>query len=155
MMPLIRRQRGFTLVSAIFILVVLAALAAAITVVSTTQQIGSADDVQGAQAFQAARAGIEWGIYQVQSTPAYNFGHTSTNGNLRVCPPNPSSFVAPAPRLSGFTITVRCVAYSDGATGGPTVYQIQSTACNRPSGGNCPGTSGGANYIERRLQVTL
>ena len=36
---------------------VLAALAAFVMIVSTTQQVGSALDVQGARAYQAARAG--------------------------------------------------------------------------------------------------
>jgi Tfp pilus assembly protein PilX len=68
-------SRGFAIVSAIFILVVLAALGAFIVNVSTNQQIGSTLDLQGVRAYQAARAGIEWGIYQVQATPAYNFSY--------------------------------------------------------------------------------
>ena len=71
----VHRSRGFALVSAIFLLVVLAALGAFIAVVSTTQQIGSALDLQGAKAYQAARAGIEWGSYQVWAlNPARNTG---------------------------------------------------------------------------------
>ena len=69
-------SRGFAIVSAIFILVVLGALGAFIVNVSTNQQIGSALDIQGVRAYQAARAGVEWGIYQVQATPAYNFSYT-------------------------------------------------------------------------------
>ncbi|OGA26378.1 MAG: hypothetical protein A3I01_01835 [Betaproteobacteria bacterium RIFCSPLOWO2_02_FULL_65_24] len=134
------KLRGFTLVSAIFLLVVLAALGAAILVVSTTQQIGSALDVQGARAYQAARAGVEWG--------AYKWLRSSSCGAL-------TSFTFPsAPTLAGITVTVTCTAYPDG-NGGPTVYEIQSTACNQPSGGNCPNALPGSNYIERRLKVTL
>jgi len=35
------------------------------------------------------------------------------------------------------------------------VYEIQSTACNQPSAGDCPNAAPGANYVERRLKVTL
>lgn len=136
-------QRGFTMVTAIFILVVMVALAAAITMISTSQQLGSAMDIQGAKAYQAARAGIEWGVYQ-----------RNRGGS---CAASTSFTLAPA-TLSDFTITVTCETFTD-ASGGPTVYRITSSACNRPgSGGTCPNTDAGgpgANYVERRLQVTI
>jgi MSHA biogenesis protein MshP len=149
--------RGFALVSAIFILVVLAALGAFILNISTNQQIGSALDVQGVRAYQAARAGIEWGLFQVQSTAAYNFSYGTTlplavgnaNPNLRSCAnvtPNPSSF-----DVFGFSVTVACAVATDGS-GGPTIYSLTSTAC-LPAGGTCPNTSPGNLYVERRLTV--
>jgi MSHA biogenesis protein MshP len=145
-------QRGFTIVSAIFILVVLAALAAFIAVISTTQQIGSALDVQGARAYQAAKAGIEWGTYQVwSSSPA------SRPVASAACPIAPGltttvTFPAAASTLSAFSVTVTCTAKPDGS-GGPTVFAITATACN--SGGACPGAVGNAGYIERQITVTL
>jgi len=160
MRPTLKRLRGFAIVSAIFILVVLAALGAFILNVFTTQQIGSTIDVLGARAYQAARAGIEWGVYRVQSTVAYNFGYTSTNANLRACPAAVASFVPAATTMSGFVITVTCAATAD-PTGGPTIYAIVSTACNQPNAGwaaatvACPNPNPGALYIERRLEVTF
>ena len=59
------RQPGFTIVSAIFLLVVLALLGAFIVNLSTTQNVTSAQDIQGSRAYHAARAGLEWGLYQV------------------------------------------------------------------------------------------
>ncbi len=152
--------RGFAIVSAIFILVVLAALGAFIVNISSSQQIGSALDVQGVRAYHAARAGIEWGLYQVQSTPAYNFSYGNVpplevgkaNPNDRSCAnvsPNPSSF-----DVFGFSVTVSCAAHDDGATGGPTIYMITSTAC-LPAGSICPNASPGSLYIERRLDVSF
>ena len=158
------RPRGFAIVSAIFILVVLGALGAFIVNISTNQQTGSALDIQGVRAYQAARAGIEWGIYQVQATPAYNFSYGtpavavgSANPNTRLCPASPTSFVPAAPALAGFTVTVTCIATVDLVNGGPTVYTLQSTACNRPAAGACPPAvpAPGADYIERRIEVTL
>lgn len=164
MRPPAKLMRGFAIVSAIFLLVVLGALGAFIVNVSTTQQIGSALDVQGVRAYQAARAGVEWGIYQVQATPAYNFSYGtpavavgSANPNTRGCPASPSSFVPAAPTLTGFTVTVTCIATPDLINGGPTVYTIAATACNQPNaGGACPNTTNpGPSYIERRLDVIL
>lgn len=152
-----RSIRGFAIVSAIFILVVLAGLGAFIVNISANQQIGAALDTQGVRAYQAARAGLEWGLFRVQSTAAYNFGYTSTDPNTRACPAATTSFVPAAPTLAGFTVTVTCVATADpGGFGGPTVYALQSTACNQPNGGACPNTANPTSlYIERRLSVAF
>lgn len=130
-------QRGFTAISAIFILVVLTALGAFILSVGTSQQIGSALDVQGVRVYEAARSGIEWGLYQQLR------GGSCAASN---------SFVPVAPTLSSFTVTVTCTA-TPGTNGGPTTYQVQSTACNQPAGGACPNATPGSRYVERRLDV--
>jgi MSHA biogenesis protein MshP len=135
-----RTPRGFAILSAIFILVVLATLGAFILSVSSSQQMGSALDVQGARAYQAARAGIEWGLFrQLQQ------------GSCVAA----TSFVPPAATLTGFTVTVTCTAAVD-ANGGPTVYSLTSTACSEPNGGACPNTiNPGPLYVERRLEATF
>lgn len=133
-----RRQKGFALITAIFLLVVMAGLGGAIVSISTSQHAGSALDIQGTRAYHAARSGVEWGVYKVVNNSACFAA---------------SSFVPQAPTLSGFTVTVTCFS-SPGP--GITVYQIQSTACNQPSGaGICPGPGGSATYVERQIQVTL
>lgn len=133
-------QYGFTVVSAIFILVVLSALAAFIVNVSSSQQIGSAQDLLGVRAYQAARAGIEWGLYrQLQA------------GSCVAS----SSFTPAADTLAEFRVTVQCAPSVDG-NGGPTVYRLVSTACNQPDAGACPNTgSPGALYVERRIEVAF
>ncbi|MBI5861499.1 MAG: agglutinin biogenesis protein MshP [Rhodocyclales bacterium] len=158
-----RRMQGFAIVTAIFILVVLAALAAFIVSISTSQHIGAALDIQGVRAYQAARAGAEWGMYQIEATPAYNFSYGtpaaavgSANPNTRACPASPASFVPAAPTLAAFTVTVTCTATID-ANNGPTVFRVVSTACNQPAAGACPNAApaAGFDYIERRIEVTL
>lgn len=134
------RMRGFTAISALFILVVLTALGAFIINVSTGQQVGSALDVQGVRAYEAARSGVEWGLYR-----------QLRDGSCAAS----TSFTPPAPTLSAYTVTVRCEARA-GTNGGPTTYTVQSTACNQPDGGACPNTSNpGGRYLERRLDVTF
>jgi MSHA biogenesis protein MshP len=171
------KLHGFAIVTAIFILVVLAALGAFILNVFTNQQIGSALDVQGVRAYQAARAGIEWGLFKVQSSQKYNFSYgdgtevTPAVGAVdpsvtpvskvpsRVCPAPSTSFVpTTAPTLSGFTVTVTCQALTDAASG-PTVFKITATACNQPAAGSCPNTSSttppNSFYVERMLEVVF
>ncbi|MCF8177018.1 MAG: hypothetical protein K9J74_00775 [Sulfuritalea sp.] len=161
MRSLAKHVRGFAIVSAIFILVVLAALGAFIVNISTAQHIGSALDVQGVRAYHAARAGIEWGLHQVQATPAYNFGYTSTDPNTRTCPAATTSFAPTGATFSGFIVTVTCAENTD-TNNGPTIYDLVATACNQPVAGwtaatvACPNTTNpGALYIERRLSVTF
>ncbi len=145
-----KTTRGFAIVSAIFILVVLATLGAFILNISSSQQIGSALDVQGVRAYQAARAGVEWGLYR--QLPIQRASSTGTN-----CAANGTFPVF------GFTVTVACENPTAASTsGGPTVFTITSTACSQPNSSNqCPNTdtSGatvpGPLYIERRLTVTF
>jgi MSHA biogenesis protein MshP len=145
MRPVVTKLRGFAIVSAIFILVVLAVLGAFIVNISTSQQIGSALDVQGVRAYQAARTGIEWGLYR-----------QLRDGS---CPgaAAPTSFSPAAAMLSGFTITVTCSAVAD-THGGPTTYQLRSTACTEPNVAEprCPNTTNpGTLYIERSLDAVF
>ena len=157
-----RGQSGFSIVSAIFILVVLAALGAFMVTISTTQQISSALDVQGARAYQAARAGVEWGIYKVNSTNS--FSPNPALANSRACPASSTSFAFSlnASTLSSFSVTVYCtrVPVDDSPTNNPNnspaVYSIVAIACNQPSG--CPNENPStisANYIERRVEVSF
>lgn len=156
------RMQGFAIVTAIFILVVLAALGAFIVSISTNQQIGTALDIQGVRAYQAAKSGVEWGIYQVEATPAYNFSYGTpavavgnANPNTRACPASPASFAPAAPTLAGFTVTVTCAATVD-VNNGPTVFRVVSTACNQPAAGACPNNAPTSpDYVERRIEVTL
>ncbi len=133
------RQRGASLIAAIFLLVVIGALIAYLVTLSGLQQTSSALDVQGARAYQAARAGIEWGVYRALRDSACN-----------------SASFTPAADLAEFTVTVQCTAtaYTEVDATPKTIYSITSTACNRPAAGVCPGTVG-TNYVERQLQAIV
>jgi len=149
--PHMRSAKGFAVITAIVLLVVLAAFGAAIAVISSTAQVGSAMDVQSARAYQAARSGVEWAAYQVWNS-------SQSNRSTAQCPATASFKLPLAPTLSAFTVSVTCTKTQD-AAGGPTLFTIQSVACNMPNAaGNCPGAStsiGGLNYIERSVTLTL
>ncbi len=135
------RIAGFALVSAIFLLVVLSALAAFIVQISTKQQVAAGADVQSARAYQAAKAGIELALYYY----------------LRPSPSNCLSSYSGAltGSLSGFTVTVRCQGAGTNDENGTAIAlrRFVATACNQPASGNCPNPSPGANYIEREIAV--
>ncbi len=139
-----RKMCGFSLVSAIFLLVVLAALGIAMVTISTVQHQSSALDVQGTRAYQAARAGMEWGVYQKLQVPAY-CGAT-VNNNI-VLPAGTS--------LSGFTLTVVCTP-DNGLGLNINGAVIQATACNIPAGGACPNAApNSSDYVQRVVQARL
>ena len=145
-----RRCAGVGLVTAIFLLVVLAGLAVAMVGISGAQQSASVLDVQGARAYQAARAGIEWGLFQSLRNPAFVCG-------------GDTSFALPATStLRGFVVTVNCtqVAPPPGAPAGSAVAQprsvLRATACSLQSAnGSCPNPSNSADYVERQLMVII
>lgn len=126
--------RGFTIVAAIFLLIVLAALGAFVLTVSSAQHMSSTQDLQGARAYQAARSGIEWGAYQA----------------LRNASCSASTPLTLAGTLSSFTVTVTCASagwtYTE-AGKSVTLYQLTATASQ--------GTLGSATYVERQLQATV
>ena len=145
------RLRGFALPSAIFLLVILTALAAFMVHFSTTQSVTSAQDVQGARAYQAARAGIEWGLYGVlDPTNATVAAMVAPYGTGAQPWPNlPACANAPGLAIEGFTVAVGCIAYDYSEAGTNRrirVYRLVATASS--------GVAGTASYIEREVAVT-
>jgi MSHA biogenesis protein MshP len=129
-------QAGFALPTAIFLLVLLAALGAFALTISASQHTGAALDVQGERAYQAARAGIEWGLFQ-----------SARNGSCAT-----ATLTFAGTTLAAFTTTVSCSTSSVNEGGvAVSVDQITATACNQPS---CPNAAPGANYVERQIAVT-
>ena len=149
---LAHRARGFTLVSVVFILVVLTALGAALASVSMRQQMGSAAELESARALQAARAGLEWAAFQVLRNPA-------PPAAAPACPATTS--FSPA-GLGSFTVTITCTrtpgsgTVADGVTT-MAFFQLVANACNSPTSGACPSaaTAPSRTYVERQLSWTL
>jgi MSHA biogenesis protein MshP len=133
-------QRGVGLAAAIFLLLVIGALIAFLVKMSGLQHSTAALDLQGARAFQSARAGIEWGVYRA-------LRDNSCAG---------SSSFGLSGDLSDFTVTVLCsdTPYTEIDTTVKHVYSVIATACNRPVAGVCPGIAG-PFYVERQLQALI
>lgn len=108
-----RKQAGVSLITAVFLLVVFAGLGAAMLNVFTSQHASSAMDVLGVRAYQAARAGIEWGVFR------------QTRNNS--CLPT-QSFALPAnSTLSVFTVTVTCARTADAGVGATPAAAVAGT----------------------------
>lgn len=150
------REAGFSIVTAVFLVVVLALLGAFIVSVSGLQQTGHQLDVQGVRAYQAARAGIEWAAYQVLD-PNNTLNPASCSPLVMPsCPASPTHLTGLAGSLSPFTVSVTCATTS--TTEGNReirVFQVTATACNQPSGGSCLATTPAPGYVERQLTAVL
>lgn len=136
------RQKGFGIIAAIVILVLLAGLGAAIAKLGITQSANTTQDMAGSRVFQSARAGIEWGLYRALRNNA------CANQTLDLRGQN------------GYAVTVTCLstAYNEGeeSAGVPLqkiIYSITAVACNSNA---CPdnGAVGNSDYVERRLTAT-
>ncbi len=135
-------QKGFSLVTAIFLLVVLGGLGAMMVTFFTAQQQSSALDVLGSRAYQAARTGVEWAAYNVaQKAPGVRWdecaaGTTFVPGTL-------------GGTLSPFTVAVTCSSASaDEGASTIWIYDISASARNG-------ATPGSADYVERVINVKM
>ena len=146
--PRFRTHNGAGLVTAIFLLVVLAVLGVAAVTLFNAQQASASADLEGAKAYQAARAGIEWGLYEQLR-------------QNRCAARNSFGFPA-ASVLASFRVTVTCqaidgLADEDGAPVAQTRrWRIGAVACNQPVQGECTAQANtNPDYVQRRLEVEI
>lgn len=137
-----RLQNGFSLVTAIFLLVVIAALGTFAVTLSTTQQQSAALDVLGSRAYQAARAGIEWAAFNVAQSPASS--PTAWSGCAAGAGVTVGGNLAP---FSPVTVNCSAASYVEGAST-IWIYDVSAVATTG-------GTAGSPNYIERQLSVKM
>jgi len=127
-----RNQRGFALVAAVFLLVVLAGLGVYAVRIATMQQQTVSAGLRAAQAFQAARTGVSWGAYRSLAASA------CVSGTLNLA----------EGATAGFRVTVQC-AQSTHTEGAATVrvyvFDVRAEA----------GTYGGPDYVSRRVQTKI
>jgi MSHA biogenesis protein MshP len=137
-------QRGFTLVTGVFLITLLFLLSAFMISFRVYQDAGVSLDTLGTRAYAAARAGAEWGAYQALRPGPCVTGTTS---------------LALAGTLAGYTATVQIQASTyDEAGTNITMCNITATACNQPVGGppgTCPNPAPGANYAERQITAMV
>lgn len=141
-----RPTRGFGVIAAIVVLVILSALAAALVRFGAVAQSTATQAVLAARASQAARAGTEWGLYQ------------AFKGSWTTC--SSASQTLDLTSDLGFRVTVSCDSrsYNEGESvpGTPRtvrVFTIDAVACNATV--SCPDNTAAtrAGYVERRRQV--
>lgn len=114
--------------TAVFLIVVLAALGVAVSRLSNVTQDSVTKANLSAKVYYGAKAGLEWGIQQAVGAGSCVGGSPAVGG-----------------ALSGLTVTVTCASSTHGA--GNVVYYITSKATS--------GSLGGLGYAERRMEATV
>ncbi len=123
------RERGFTLVIALFILLGLAVFGGYLLTMSTVQNRNSVLSLQGARGYHAAHSGIEWGIARAAAgncTAVTSFNVSGT----------------------GFNVNVRC--QSQEFTEGSNTYNVYRITALAES-----GSYGSDDYVSRRLEAKV
>jgi MSHA biogenesis protein MshP len=125
----LRDERGMSLVTALFILVVLSAIGGYMVLVAGVQSRTTVMALQGARAYYAARSGLEWGIFR-----------DLASGN---CTTGTGSF-----DVGDFSVTVDCgeTPFTEGGQS-YKVFRISSLAEL--------GSYGDENYVSRQLTVRV
>ena len=127
-------QGGFSLISAIFILVVLSAIGGYMVTIGGTQRTTNIAAIQGARAFQAARSGMEWAITRATIDP------DCSNIN--------NSFTLNVDGLNGFKVVLTC-AMTQHLEAGNTIniFTLTSQATS--------GNFGEIDFVRRQLTATI
>lgn len=149
---LARTQAGFALMTAIFLLVVLGAFAAFAVSFTANTAATHAVSVQGARAYEAARAGLAWATYQVKD-PNGTLSPGATN--LPACFTSPTTLSLPA-AMGGFSVSVSCTRYPS-ASATPSYHEEgnQRSAYYVVTSTATLGTAGNVDYVERKLETRV
>lgn len=127
-----RRQSGFSLIPALFLLVVLAALGAAAVRLSAIEHQTVVLAMQSSRAYAAAQAGIEWSAYQAL-----------VNGSC-----GSSTLSLTEGGLAGFSVATTCTGttHTEGSAT-VSVYVLEAFARS--------GVYGAPDYVSRRIRATV
>ena len=132
------RTCGFSLVSVMFLLIVLAGLAGRMATVGGVQHLTVAQSVLGTRAHFAARSGIEWAIDDITNTAAVNLD----------CAPGSVSFSLTGGATAGFDVALGCAVTP--VVEGSTVYSLYELTATATR-----GSIGDTDYVARTLVATV
>lgn len=135
------QECGFALVTAIFIVVILAMLGIMMVTIGGMERSTATTAVRGTQAYFAARSGVEWGIFGALNNRVATCGNAAST-------PTTNTFNLPVPGLDDYTVSVVC-EYTDHRETSDSyhVFVITSTATSR--------NFGDVDRISRILRVSV
>lgn len=127
----LREQKGFALPAAIFVVVIIALMVAAMVRLGAGQTASVNQGLLASRAYWAAQSGLEWGLYQVSANGSCNASSTMDIGV--------------------FQVTVTCVSQSFQEAGATSVqtFQINAAASTKNMSVDDP------DYVYRASQVEM
>lgn len=144
-------QRGFAMMTVIFVLVIMVGAAAALSTWGARNDHLSALAVRESRAAAAARAGLQWGAWQVRDPRGTLSGGTATMPGCFATQTFAGGTALPAP-LDEFDVQVSCSRSP--ATG---VYQEdqRSVVVFTLTATAVAGATGGPERVERRAEMRI
>ena len=129
-----KHKQGFSLMAALFILVVLTVMSGFTVSIASMSRSTASFSMQGLRAYFAARSGLEWGLYKVTNTPT-------------ACPANTTLNLTQG-GLQGFDVNVTCTvtSFTEGTTN-INVFLLTSLASK--------GGFGDPDYVSREMQMSV
>ena len=134
-------QRGFSLVTAIFLIVVIALLAGFMVTIGSIQKTTTAFSMVGSRANFAAVSAVEWGAHHVLNV-----------GGGPTCFASPTTFTVSGGASGNFSVTLECVETSvtEGPAIGSTTYSVFDIDVIAEF-----GTSGQEDYFSRSISASI
>lgn len=127
----IRRAGGFTLITTLFVVVVVSSLAAYLVNLATAQQYSSALTINALRARHAALGGIEWVAYRI-------------NNVASACPPVPTTLP-----IDGFSVSLIACSMVN-ITEGTLNYNMYDVSVRAER-----GSFGDTDYVNLAIRATL
>lgn len=122
-----RHQRGVTLISAIFVITIMAALAAGIARLLVANSEDFAEQIQLLHALHAAESGASFGMNQLFPPLDYpSYGGTPSCPALPLAPMQ-TVYEFTTPELANCTATVQCSLHASITDTGTNYYSLTST----------------------------
>ncbi len=146
------KEMGFSLLSAIFLLLVLSGVTAVMVTFTVLQNSGDAVEHISIYADDAAYAGLEWGRFQVMQQaagvmwPACSVAPATAAWVTTIAPHTLAGVLDP------FSVQVECVADSFEVTKNSWVWHYTITSTATGVAGAVPGD---LNYVERVQELEL
>lgn len=138
---LLGSQRGVSVISAVFLLLLMAGLAAFMAQIISATHVNQAIDVGGSRAYFAARAGGELGLYKLMREAPENAAPASAAAPMAAC------FAPFSSTIEGHAVQLLCDSFGDYQEASHTIriYRVTATA-------TAPGPAGGS---ERQVVITM
>jgi MSHA biogenesis protein MshP len=137
-----RRQTGFSLVTAIFLLVAVAGLVASMVNLSSVQHSTVAMSVRGARAMEAARSAMDYAIFQVLKAG----GGCAAATNF--------TFTAAEPELQPYSVQIDCTVTQHTESTAPP-FNVFTLTVTASAGSYASGANANPDFVSRQLRATV
>ncbi|QKQ25467.1 hypothetical protein [Candidatus Reidiella endopervernicosa] len=143
------QQQGFSLIGAIFLMVVLAAVGGYMVSISSGFHISGANAVEGSRAYYAAKGGLEWAISELELDNVAVDSASACSGTVNGQVTNYSSGA-----LDGFSVSLSCSpsGYTEMPHDPDSIFIVEARSYKTALG---VGAIGSLGYVSRSMKAKV